>query len=146
MGDFDLDTAVTGGDGRYTASLSPDWEIWGPNGGYVAAVGLRAAAAEAPGFRPASYTCHFLAVGAFAPVVVEVGVARAAKRAVALHLTMRQDDLVLIQGLAWFVRDVAGLEHDHSPPLDFPGPDELRSAEEWMPPDTPPRFPFWANI
>lgn len=46
MGDLDRDTALTGSAGRYTAALSEDWRIWGPNGGYVAAVALRAAGAE----------------------------------------------------------------------------------------------------
>ena len=36
------DTAVDGTDGSYRAVLSKDWEIWGPMGGYVAAVALRA--------------------------------------------------------------------------------------------------------
>jgi hypothetical protein len=37
VGDFAIDTAVEGGDGHYVAHLSRDWEIWGPNGGCVAA-------------------------------------------------------------------------------------------------------------
>ena len=43
-------------DGRYTAKLSSDWEIWGPMGGYVAAVALRAAGAESPFSRPAAFS------------------------------------------------------------------------------------------
>jgi len=30
MGDLDRDTALTGSAGRYTAALSEDWRIWGP--------------------------------------------------------------------------------------------------------------------
>ena len=45
-----------------------DWEIWGPCGGYVAALALRAAGAESPFARPASFFCHYLSVAAFAPV------------------------------------------------------------------------------
>ena len=46
MGDLANDTAIQPrGDGCYAASLSADWEIWGPMGGYVAACALRAAAA-----------------------------------------------------------------------------------------------------
>ena len=41
MGDLAIDTAVEGSDGRYRARLSRDWEIWGPNGGYLAAIALR---------------------------------------------------------------------------------------------------------
>ena len=43
MGDFEADTRLEGENGRYRASISRDWEIWGPNGGYVAAIALRAA-------------------------------------------------------------------------------------------------------
>lgn len=28
--------------GRFHAALSPDWAVWGPHGGYLAAVALRA--------------------------------------------------------------------------------------------------------
>jgi hypothetical protein len=41
--DLDQATYVDGQNGRYLARLSEDWEIWGPNGGYLAAIALRAA-------------------------------------------------------------------------------------------------------
>ena len=59
MGDLERDTRLVGEKGRYTATLSRDWEIWGPNGGYLAAIALRAAGAEAAIQRPASFTGHF---------------------------------------------------------------------------------------
>ena len=52
MGDLANDTEVRGGDGHYTCELSRDWEIWGPNGGYIAAIVLRAAGGTRVG-RPA---------------------------------------------------------------------------------------------
>src|SRR4029450_13051015 len=45
VGDLEVDTRVTpaSDDGtRYAAKLSPDWAIWGPNGGYVPSGGLGA--------------------------------------------------------------------------------------------------------
>ena len=49
MGDLAIDTAVRArGDGLFEATLSADWEIWGPMGGYVAACALRAAGAVDP--------------------------------------------------------------------------------------------------
>jgi acyl-CoA thioesterase-2 len=46
MGDLAADTRVEQvGNGRYGAHLSSEWEIWGPMGGYVAAIALRAAGA-----------------------------------------------------------------------------------------------------
>src|SRR3989442_1047214 len=85
MADFVADTAVRGGGGRYQAALSADWEVWGPLGGYVAAIALRAIGTECPGMRPASISCQFLAAAAFAETDVEVVALRAGKRSRALH-------------------------------------------------------------
>ena len=67
MGDLALQTSVEpAGEGSYRAIVHQDWEIWGPCGGYVAAIALRAAGAESPFARPASFFCHYLSVAAFA--------------------------------------------------------------------------------
>ena len=82
MGRFHEDTAVVETDGVLTATLSKDWEIWGPNGGYVAAIALRAAGLRAPeGHRPASFSCQYLSVGKFAPAQAEVRVIKAGRSA-----------------------------------------------------------------
>jgi hypothetical protein len=61
MGLLQADTAIDGRDGNFTAVLSPDWEIVGPNGGYLSAIVLRAVGAAAPaGHRPVSYSCQYL--------------------------------------------------------------------------------------
>ena len=68
MGDFAVDTAIEGDAGHYRATLSRDWEIWGPNGGYVAAIALRAAGAESRFARPASFSAQFLSSARFEEV------------------------------------------------------------------------------
>ncbi len=78
MGDLEVDTRVHGGDGRYTATPHEGWRIWGPMGGYVASIALRAAAAELVGdLLPASFTCQFFAPAEFRSVDIEVVVRRA---------------------------------------------------------------------
>lgn len=73
MGDLAHDTTVEPvGDGAYRATLSRDWEIWGPMGGYVAAVALRAAGLGAGHRTPAAFSCHYLNVAAFGPVDIRV--------------------------------------------------------------------------
>ena len=55
MGQLQIDTAISRDGDRLTAVLNEDWKIWGPNGGYVASIALRAAGAVAPeDHRPAT--------------------------------------------------------------------------------------------
>ena len=66
--------------GRYAGSMYPSWWIVnGPNGGYVAAVVLRAIVAEVadPARRPRTLTMHYLRAPAAGPV--EVHFAQAGK-------------------------------------------------------------------
>lgn len=99
MGDLEQDTAVAeaGERGSYTANLSRDWEIWGPNGGYLAAVALRAAGAFTDLTRPATFSCLFLGVGQFDEVQIEVQSIRRAKRAEALRVCISQGGDALLE-------------------------------------------------
>ncbi len=92
MGDFAHDTAVAQCNGRYEATLSEDWKIWGPNGGYVAAIALRAAGAATPLTRPASFACQFLGVAQFGPVDVTVQTLRESRRTAALRVSVTQEE------------------------------------------------------
>ncbi len=145
MGDLGNDTAVVGGDGHYTATLSQEWEIWGPMGGYVASTALRAAGAESRFARPASFTCHYLGVATFDQVDISVQPLRRAKTAESLRVSITQQDRPILEATVWAVGDVDGLAHDRTEPPDVPGPDGLPSLDELFPDDERP-FPFWHNF
>lgn len=139
MGNLADDTAVAPvGDGRYEAVLTEDWNIWGPNGGYLAAVALRAAGAHSaldrP--RPASLQCHFLGVAVFAPVQLDVAVLRSAKRAEALRVSMSQDGQPVLEALVWTVSDgLDGLTHvGASMPAGVPHWSECTPLADQVPP------------
>lgn len=73
MGDLQQDTTVESiGDGRFVATPSRDWEIWGPMGGYIASFALRAAAAAGAYPRPVAFSCHYLGVARFEPIDIRV--------------------------------------------------------------------------
>ncbi|MBI2168923.1 MAG: thioesterase family protein [Actinobacteria bacterium] len=147
MGDLAHDTAVTPtGEGTFTAELSDDWEIWGPMGGYVAAVALRAAGAETPHARPAAFSCHFLRVAGFGTVDVRVETRKAGRTATSQRVELLQDGKPVLDAMVWSVGDVEGLEHDETVPPDVPGPDRLANIRELLPPDAEPPFPFWNNF
>lgn len=82
MSDFEVDTRLERiHENRLRATFSRDWEIWGPSGGYVASIALRAAGQIAKVQRLASFSGHFLAVGRFDTVDIEVRTLRAGRRA-----------------------------------------------------------------
>lgn len=149
MGDLAIDTSLSGGDGRYTAVLSKDWHIWGPCGGYVAALALRAVGAHTEFRRPASFSCHFLGVGDYREVTIEVRTLRRTKRAESVALTMTQDDKPILEAVAWAVGDVEGITHEHGAMPEVPKPSELKSIDELLSPEDlaeAPPYNFWRNL
>jgi acyl-CoA thioesterase len=148
VGDFGVDTVVEGGDGRYTARLCQDWEIWGPNGGYVASIALRAAGAHSRFDQPATFSCHYLSAAAFDEVQLEVTTLRASRRAESARVSMLQGERRILEALVWTIDDLVGLEHDDATMPELPLATSLPSFDElvltrgdWRPP-----FPFWDNL
>lgn len=131
MGDFIEQTAVEEiGEGRYRALLSTDWVTWGPAGGYVAAVALRAAAAASSFGRPASFMCHFLSVASFDDVELRVERRRSGRRSEALQVEMTQDGKRILDAGVWAVDATQGLEHDYTQAPDVPEVEKLKDIAE----------------
>lgn len=146
MGDLAEDTALRAIDDHvYEAVLSSDWEIWGPMGGYVAACALRAVGAERPDERPATFSCHYLAVARFEPVRIEVSTRRAGRTATSLRVEVTQGDRLILDASAWTTSATEGLEHDETVAPDVPGPDGLPDIADLVDDDAPP-FAFWSNF
>ncbi len=147
MGDLAEDTRIEPlGDGRYRADVSRDWEIWGPNGGYMAAIALRAAGAEAAIDRPASFGAHFLSIARFEPVELAVDVLRRGRRAESLRVSIQQGERRVLEAWVRTAAEGEGLEHDRVAPPEVPEPEALRPIEELVPDDAPPPYPFWQNL
>ena len=148
VGDLCEDTAVSAlGDGRFTASLSSEWEIWGPMGGYVAACALRAAAAIAgEQQRPAAFSCHYLGVARFGSIEIQVETRKAGRSATSQRVEITQAGRPILDAMVWSVTDNEGLEHDETIAPDVPSPDALPNIRDLLPDDAPPPFPFWRNL
>lgn len=154
MGDIAAQTAVTaldepGPDGvqHFSAELSQDWEIWGPEGGYVAAVALRAAGAASPFARPASFFCHYLSVAAFEPVELTVTPRRAGRTVLAQRVEMTQHGRPVLDAMVWSVGEVAGLVHEDLTPPDVADPEDLKGWADLLEDrDSGPPFEFWNNF
>ncbi len=146
-------SAVTAtGDGAYRAELSPDWEVWGPQGGYLASVALRAAGAAIGRARPASINAHFVGAGASGPVDISVTVNRSTKvgTSATVQVTQPSDrgDRMLLTALVWGVdAELPGLEHQvETRPIDDMRPDGLPNTATLMAGQGGPPHPFWNNL
>jgi acyl-CoA thioesterase-2 len=147
VGDLANDTEVRpSGEGSYEATLSADWEIWGPMGGYVAACALRAAGASTEQARPAAFSCHYLGVADFGRVDLRVEARRSGRTAASQRVEVTQGGRPILDAMVWSVGDVEGLEHDETSPPAVPDPDELPEIGELLPDDAAPPFPFWNNL
>ena len=145
MRDLGADSAVSGKDGRYSATLAEGWEIWGPQGGYVATVALRAAAAETPFPRPASFAGHFLRVAEAGEVELRVESLRRTRRAESLQVTVIQNNAPILAALVWTVAELSGVDHVAAKVPDAVRPEDLRPWETYLP-GGQPVFPFWRNL
>ncbi len=135
--EFERDTAVEPlGDGRFRAHISPSWWIvMGPNGGYVAAILLRAvvAAVDDPSRRPISATFHYLRPPVEGDVEVEVTIERSGRSVTNVSARMTQDGRLLVLAMV-----ALGTPREGS--LEFDETDGLPRALDGSP------VPRWSEI
>lgn len=142
---LDLATRLEGEKGRYAAVLSEQWEIWGPSGGYLAAIALRAVGDVAQIAQPRSFYCHFLSSPAFGPVQIEVAPLKRGRRAESFSVTMAQDGKAVLHALVKTTADAPGYSHQHPHVPSVPPPEDLEVYEHTGTPDGR-RFRFWENV
>ncbi|MCB0869147.1 MAG: thioesterase family protein [Solirubrobacterales bacterium] len=135
--DFEKDTAAKPlGEGRYEINLSDRWWIGrGPNGGYVAALMLRAMTAEVDSTRsgqplPArSLTVHFLLPPSTGPARVEVTIEHAGHVTAFLSARLVQDGEVKAKAMSVFSGEREGPAFNQSKMPDAPAPDDLEEMD-----------------
>jgi acyl-CoA thioesterase II len=143
--DLEHATRVEGDDGRYLARLSEDWEIWGPNGGYLATIALRAAGMLAQIRQPASFYCHFLSSPAFDVVQLDVRALKQGRRAESFAVEMTQERKPILHALIKTAADAPGYSHQHLPAPEVPSPADLETYQRVADPQHP-AFSFWNNV
>ncbi|HYF47151.1 MAG TPA: thioesterase family protein [Acidimicrobiales bacterium] len=142
---FATDTAVTPlGEGRWGATVDPAWRVERPNGGYVAALVLRAVTAELddPARRPRSMTIHYLRPPDDGPIEVAVTVERSGRRMSFLSARLLQHGRTLATALV-----AAGTEQSTSFTLDDAPMPEVGAPEDCERlPDPPFPIPLRENF
>ncbi|HEV2238686.1 MAG TPA: thioesterase family protein [Ktedonobacterales bacterium] len=126
---FDRATAITpAGAGRFTAQMDPEWFVLrGPNGGYLAAVILRAltAALDDVERAPRALTVHFLAPAEAGALAIQVTIERAGKTMASIAARVSQGEHLIALVLATFAAPHEGLTLPTAPLPAVPPPAEL---------------------
>lgn len=137
MNRFERDTAVRPvGDGRFEARIDPGWHVVrGPNGGYVAALFVRAleAATGDPERAARSLTVHYTAPPAEGPVTLETRVERTGRSLTTVSARMLQEGRLVALALGAFSRPRASLAFDETRPPEVAPPDACRPLEQRIP-------------
>lgn len=140
MADFQRDTAVRrNGDGSFDCEIAPDWwVVAGPNGGYLAAMLVRALDEAAGGRdRPLrSLTVHYLRAPDAGAARIEVEVERAGRTVSFARARLLQDERPCALALAVLADARDGLELEHAEAPAIPSPDEIEPADDR--PGSPP--------
>ena len=131
------------GEGRWAAEVDPGFDApAGPNGGYLAAIVLRAMAGEVadPARPPRSLTLHYLAPTGHGPAEVRVAVLRSGRSLTSLRAELVQGERTCVVALAAFVaRDQpTALDYDDAPAPAVPPADAVPTLA--LPPGAPPIF------
>lgn len=148
MGALQQDTAIVRSGDRLTAHLSRDWDIWGPNGGYVSAIALRAAGAVAPAdHRPATLSVQYLSPGAFEEADCQVIPVKKGRNAWLLNVSLAQNGRTFLQAQVWTTNKAGGpTVQDAVMPAVAP-PTGLKTVAEHLGPERVHEMGgFWRNI
>lgn len=131
---------------RFAATLHPNWEIWGPNGGYLSAVALRAAGRVAPeGHRPVTYSCQYLFSPKSGAVDLEVDTVKLGRSSACITIRMLQSARTALQAQIWTTNRNEGPERQDITRPEVPTFDTLPPLEHYLGKDQQPHT-FWRNF
>jgi acyl-CoA thioesterase len=141
---FDRDTSVRlVGEGLYEGRVDHDWWIErGPNGGYIAAIMLRAlteSVADADR-TPRSFTQHYLAPPVEGPVHLQTRIERAGRRVTFVSGRMLQEGRLLATSQAAFALPMPGVEFNDLVAPVVPPPESLEPLGPVVGMPDPPPF------
>ncbi|MBM3676078.1 MAG: thioesterase family protein [Actinobacteria bacterium] len=137
---FDCETAVTEiADGTYEAEMAPGWwVVRGPNGGYLAAVILRALTETVsdPARAPRSLTVHYASSAREGRVNLTTVRERVGRSLTTCSCRMEQDGRLVALAVAAFSLPRPGVEFCDVAMPQVPGPDRIVAVR--TPADAPP--------
>lgn len=138
-------TAIREEDGKRLATFDRAWEIWGPDGGYMASIALRAAGLEAPaGHRPISLKCQYLNPGKFEDVEIRTEVLKQGRSAWCIRVDLVQGPKTTLTAEVWTTDRTGGpILREHARPK-VPRPSDLVTRPQVK--GRVSQYRFWDNF
>ena len=139
-------TTVTAAGSGYTVDLDAGWDIWGPAGGYIAAIALRAVRERvSPGHRPVTLTGQFVRVAKPGRLDVQIEVIKQGGTALFV-VTLAQGGQPVFLAQVWTTAR-SDASHPVQPMMPgVPSPDTLRGQDEIVAERGIQQLAFWTNI
>src|SRR5262245_36138168 len=146
MGTLAEATALASTDGGgFALQLDPAWSGWGPAGGYLAAIALRAAGRSAgAGHRPVTMSCQFLSAAKDGGIEIAAEVAKPGATA-CTNIALSQAGRRFFQAQVWTTSRAAGPDDVSAVMPDVPAPDAVAPLETHLRASTVQRVRFWSS-
>ena len=142
---FSDETRVSGDRDALTATLSEEWGIWGPNGGILSAIALRAVGRVAePGHRPATLSVQYLGRAEFGDIAVSVERVKGGGSA-CFNVAFAQGDKRFLQAQVWTTSRDAGPVAALAMPA-VAARDCLETLAAYKTRVGDPEHPFWTHF
>ncbi|MDP8913112.1 MAG: thioesterase family protein [Pseudomonadota bacterium] len=146
MGTLTEATRLTAADHGFAVELDSAWEGWGPAGGYLAAIALRAAGLSVPeSHRPVTLSAQFLAKAERGKAVVRVDIGKPGGSS-QVNVSLWQSERCFFQAQIWTTSRALG-PHEIGPAMpDVPAAAELETLESHFSRLGRELVTFWANL
>jgi acyl-CoA thioesterase II len=139
-------TSVAHDNPKFTATIDPEWCVWGPVGGYIAAIALRAVGLVAPAnHRPVSLSCQFLAKGNSGEVEVTVEVLKLGSTSF-FNVQLSQGLETFLQAQICTTAKIDGPDQIGVAAPEVPGPEALESFAAQLQRFGHNPIVFWKNV
>ncbi len=130
----------------FVAHLDPAWSGWGPAGGYLMAVALRAVAQSVPaGHRPVTMSSQFLSIGKSGETDVAVDIVKPGASACS-NVALSQGGRRFFQAQVWTTSRTRGPDEVTASMPDVPRPEAVEPIEAHIRESKIERVAFWSNI
>ena len=128
-------------DDAFSIVLSKDWDIWGPNGGYLSAILLRAVGAFCCHSQPISIHVQYLAVAKYNQADITVRPVKQGRSMSAYNVQLHQDGKTIANAQVQTGNPQEGIEH-----LYLPLPPTYCELENAKDRSIRGDMPFWENL